>query len=302
MPEKNKYFTQSDWHSSYLPPITWEESVTEHKILTPSVLLRVLDDAREFLVTAEGPHLTDRQESVPEWFRFWRDMLLPLGQIIEDLAGGQFAYHPGVMPYTDVAKFVKARGGAAGSQNMGGGEGTEGHLSSYYYMRKVLGKNGQVIWAYERDSYFNRFKERGGPFLPLPVRLTMAVMLGVNVATVYPDVPEGVTGENLSLHYLNLFRTLGAAYSFADSTDPHALEKIARGRMDRPTLIPHLDVPSTRRRVLKLHDPDQTIRIHPHREQFAGTEEDEAAILARLDLRALSPSYSAVLGEMCHVI
>lgn len=263
MAPETRYFTQNDWTSEHLPDVTWERMLDEHIVLSPSVLINVLGDAAKFLSTADGPHLLQRKEFVPSWFNFWHELLLPQAQIAEGLTNYPFVGHLGVRTVGRVADYVKKRSGESGVQNMGGGEGTEGHLASYTYMRKVLGEPSTVVWAFEQDSYFARHKERRLPFLPLPVRLSMAVCLGVDVVTVYPEAPDSPDANVLNNHYLRLFRMLGVGYSFADELDPYVDTKSQRGRTDRPTIIPHLDVPSTRERVERLRG-DMGYRVGRH--------------------------------------
>jgi hypothetical protein len=236
--EAKRYFTQRDCDfRQYLPPeCTWQEMIRTGEVIEPETLIKILLLAKNFLITAPGPNRAARSELVPPWYDQWWRLILdsqpekkklrPFTQVKPYLTENSLVDHSGVL-------FVA------------GAEGHEGHLHAASYMKEnVL----CTILAFEQDSYFTIVgKERGAPFLPLEVRLSMwHYSPSVDLLTVLPERMLGVPEDE---HYQALFEQLGARYCFAEAIDPNCEEKIARGEKVSFLVIPHLPVAPTTDRV-----------------------------------------------------
>lgn len=307
MTKVGEYFTEADWGSEWLPPITWQAMLESGSIIVPTTLIRVLADARNFLVREPGPNLSTRKADAPAWFNFWEDLMLSQSIVMEDTPEvsqmHSYGWTSGLKPFNDVAQYVKSKGRTSGVNLMGEGAGRPGHIWTYHWMREKLGRESTVVWAFEQPEYF-AYKERPAPFLPLTVRLCMAIYLGVDVATVLPLPPEGASGDEMNRHYLKVFRQLGVEYHFADAYDPHAIEKAGRGKTDIDTIVPHLDFPSTRDGVRKLLDSGGLGKVWRSSRKsepiFSGTG-DRSDVLSRLlgeiTIASGSSAQHAIFGE-----
>ena len=127
-----------------------------------------------------------------------------------------------------------------------GGEGHPGHRHAVDWMAKYVRVK---ILLLDKDEYLEG-KKRGGPFLPLEVRLSMwSHHYGVDILSV---MSSKQSTSSQAEHYGEIFALIGADYCFVTEEDPNADEKRSRGRRASFTLIPRLDVPSTTDMVTKL--------------------------------------------------
>lgn len=70
---EGEYFYK--FETELLSEITWEEMVKEGKIISPSRSIKILQQAKKFLITAPGPNLERRKVLVPEWLDYWTSLL-----------------------------------------------------------------------------------------------------------------------------------------------------------------------------------------------------------------------------------
>lgn len=256
-----------NFKTELIPQVTWQEVLEDKVLVTPRELINILDEAREFLSTAEGPNLMKRRELAGEWFGWWRlnlimhntrseydfdvlrKKLCPIERVRNRLPGvGAFYKDSGVL-------------------NVAGAEGHAGHVAAAFEMSEKV----HAIWAFEQDSYF-KLKPRPAPFLPLTVRLWMWAYSPLSIVTVSPEVSTDLT---LNDHYQKLFNLMGADRSFADVYDPNLEVKIRRGKPGpngfQDNILHHIDTLQTSERVMQLFPGVDGIELDEQDEFMLGS-------------------------------
>jgi hypothetical protein len=262
--EISRFLIQKDLQpriESLLPPgCSWETLLSEGKALGPDRLLAILREAKALLETAPGPNLARRYDLAQGWFNCWFRLIQRERREEVDRPSLFIESHK-LIPVDKVATYLaenQVLRNESGVLFVAGAEGHAGHFHAIRWMADHLGSWPCPIWVFEQDSYLTK-KERGSPFLPLVVRLSMwHYHPQARVITVAPErdmeVPE-------ARHYKEIFDCLGVTFCFAEELDPLREEKIRRGEEASFLIIPHLPVEATAERVEKL---------------FPGAEEDKA--------------------------
>jgi len=258
------YLTQKDLLRKYpdlLPKdCTWQRMLEKEEILAPSVLLKILTRAEQFLVETPGPNWELRHLLAPRWFGYWQELIWKKEKDYPKRA--VYVKSDSSKPFEKVGKYLKhlKRTGSpymeGGVLFVAGAEGHEGHI----YAASHMSSYEFCIWVFEQDEYFVN-KKRKAPYLPLPVRLSMWAHWGIDVVTVAPLRNPQVSEKD---HYQALFNQTGAHYCFATEDDPNLQEKISRGKpnpiqimrrqIEPVPIIPKLNVFSTSDRVSRLFD------------------------------------------------
>lgn len=256
--EISRFLTESDLQphiKDFLAESSWEMMISEGVVFGPNRLREILRKARRLLETAPGPNLATRYELAQGWFSYWNQLI---SDKAEEMPDGQspFVKSAKLMPVDNVVAYLAGssyRHHESGVLFVAGAEGHEGHLHAAKWMTDHLGSWPCPIWVFEQNSYF-AVKERGLPFLPLLVRLSMwHYYPGLRIITVAPERRAGVPEAT---HYQEIFDHLGATYCFAEELDPHRKEKVGRGEPAPFLVIPHLPVEATTTRVERLLDWD----------------------------------------------
>lgn len=240
--ERPKYFC--DFESAHLPDITWNELIAQHKVFAPWVIRQVLQEAKEFLMTEEGPHLDRRKRLSSEWLDPWIDKILPR----QTVRGNKIVSSNKIMPIKEIRRYLIESDNYpnSGVLNVAGAEGHQGHLFAARYMAD---KGFFPIWIFEQNNYFDN-KKREAPFLPLELRLSMwACYFKQGIMTVAPYRKEGVSFQD---HYQEVFNLTGARYSLATIKDPNLGQKTSRGDYHPDLIIPYIDTARTTDRVRRL--------------------------------------------------
>jgi len=253
--EAPKYFTQEDLLpriEHLLPPdCSWPQMIAANEVIAPRLLLPILEEACDFLVTESGPNLANRQFTAPAWFGYWQREVRQHLSLSESKPG--YIHSGKLCNFWFVNRYLKERrlNEVSGMLFGAGLEGHAGHIWAVNWIgssRTLLGQLLLAVLAFEQDSYFT-IKDRGQPFLPLEVRLSMWHFSRAGLMTVSPERRPDVP---LNLFYDYLFWKSGARYCFADEEDPYCVQKINRGAQDIDTRIPHWPVEATTQRVEEL--------------------------------------------------
>jgi hypothetical protein len=155
--ESPKFFTQKDLQSRYLPEATWEELVDEKKIIAPSLLKLVLEEAKDFLINEPGPNKWRREILAPLWFNHWIDELERYAPRLDGDRSEDWWESDKLARIEDLNKRLaeKQIEDQAGVLFVAGAEGHFGHVAAAGYMREQM---VYPIWAFEQDGYLERYK------------------------------------------------------------------------------------------------------------------------------------------------
>src|SRR3989344_2433690 len=232
MTAENKPRFFINFESEALPKITWQEMLDKKVVFAPQNVLAALKEAEQLLVTHPGPNFARRKVLAPEWFGYWKD-LLKAPQL--ESGTGLVSSGDKLVKFEDLSSLLetKYRDENTGMLFVAGAEGHKGHVHAAKYMARVV---PVTIWGFEQDEYMQR-KQRKGPFLSLPLRLSMWVHEGpLTHLTVLPRNTRDLPDND---HYNGLFLGSGAKYFFVHEKDPYLTEKLARGEQDLDCRITH---------------------------------------------------------------
>jgi hypothetical protein len=236
-----------NFETELLPKITWEEMVKEGKIISPRLLIKILRQAKEFLITTPGPNLEKRKVLVPEWLDYWTIILKKSRTLsLKNLINPEVVSSDKITAFDQVREKLHLRQQyQAGVLFVAGAEGHAGHL----FALEEMSHRSFPVWVFEQDNYF-KHKIRPGPFLPLEVRLSMwCCDQRMGLVSVAPECPYA---GDLNSHYKKLFDQTGASRCFADILDPNAMKKVMRGEFSITNLLHHRSTASTSDRVERL--------------------------------------------------
>lgn len=156
-----EYF--ANFRSEEIPECTWQELLSEGKAISPSFLVRILEDAKKFLITEAGPNLGRRQFLVPKWLDYWIDWLSAIRS--EEYGATEFVRSERLVPFESVKRLLEETGQIrnSGVLFLAGGEGHPGHVFAANYMRRKWVDYNQLfsVWAFEQEPYLAK-KPRGG--------------------------------------------------------------------------------------------------------------------------------------------
>lgn len=263
--EYNGFFRNFTPERISLPSLELGEMLTSGRYFGAKVIIPYLLEAEEFLINTPGDNRINRAIHSPNWFRPWREMLRKSDNIYDETVISE-SKRP--ILWNNVAEYIKESGEVFGLFNVAGGEGHEGHR---YVAKVMLRKPCSVVWAFENDDYNRKYKERGGTFLDLRVRLSMWLHFGLRVVTVLPSKPDNVKTPDW---YDSLFWESGAHTYFVSADDPHKEEKRKRVRPGYEyidNVIPAYRPGSTTDRVTKIMpdlDEDDFLRFSTADEFF----------------------------------
>ena len=142
--------------------------VNNSLILSPQVLVELLESAYKKLTKTPGKNLTLRQFYATSWLGWWIDYLSKLPR-----NNNETIFSVKMKPNLSVIKKEIEKGRknnlSSGLLLMGGGEGTDAHRHAVDWVGRFV---DIPILLIEHPEYVNN-KERGGRFLPLSIGISM---------------------------------------------------------------------------------------------------------------------------------
>ncbi|KKR30838.1 hypothetical protein A2715_01920 [Candidatus Woesebacteria bacterium RIFCSPHIGHO2_01_FULL_39_32] len=225
-----QYFHSFD--SDALPSVDWQEMLDKRVVFAPQNILAALKEAEQLLVSHPGPNLERRKVLAPEWFGYWKDLLIAFPY--ESDTGLMFSGDK-LVKFEDLSRLLESRykDENTGMIFVAGAEGHKGHIHAAKYMASVV---PVTVWGFEQDEYMQR-KARKAPFLPLQLRLSM--WFYEPTVTHLAVLPSNLSGLPDNDHYNELFIMAGVKYFFVHEKDPYLSQKLVRGGQDLDRTIRH---------------------------------------------------------------
>ncbi|KKQ43008.1 MAG: hypothetical protein US60_C0009G0011 [Microgenomates group bacterium GW2011_GWC1_37_8] len=221
-----------NFESDALPRVDWQEMLDNRVVFAPQNILAALKEAEQLLVSHPGPNLERRKVLAPEWFGYWKDLIIALPY---ESDAGLMSSGDKLVKFEDLSSLLETRykDENTGMIFVAGAEGHKGHVHAAKYMAKVV---PVTVWGFEQDEYMQR-KARKAPFLPLPLRLSM--WFYESALTHLTVLPINLSGLPDNDHYNELFLRAGVKYFFVHEKDPNLDVKLARGGQDLDRTIQH---------------------------------------------------------------
>lgn len=216
-------------------PYSWQEMVTEHKVISPTELLQHLHIAQKKLTETPGIHQAQRQALEPDWIGWWISFLRSNFEDLDSKKAGSklksIRRIAGENAKRNEQGVVTANFFASGLEGHGGHRHAVNHIVSIL----SLGKRYVGILL---DEKIAPAKERTRHHLTLQMRMSMWAYYFLKRETEGKTrlceldyigiMPENKRGTPTNIFYNHIFVATKAMFHFVMRGDPYFSEKFAR--------------------------------------------------------------------------